>query len=181
MSKLINQITQLSSLQQRQLRSILEKGLPLVSKPYLVIAELISAQEQQIIEQIEAWQEQSLIKRFGLVVKHRQLGYTANAMVVWDIENDKVDAIAEQLSKREEISLCYRRPRKLPDWTYNLFCMIHGQDRTQVLTQIENIVTLLNLAAIDKDVLFSNKAYKQHGARYGLTSSDNKVPKQAKL
>jgi DNA-binding Lrp family transcriptional regulator len=181
MSKLINTTAQLSALQQRQLRSILEKGLPLVSKPYLVIADLIAVQEQQVIEQIENWQEQLLIKRFGLVVKHRQLGYTANAMVVWDIEDNKVDEIAEQLSKREEISLCYRRPRKLPDWPYNLFCMIHGQDRTQVLTQIENIVTQVNLRAIDKDILFSNKAYKQHGARYGLTSIDHKVSKQVNL
>ncbi|MFT5756417.1 MAG: DNA-binding Lrp family transcriptional regulator [Alteromonadaceae bacterium] len=163
--------TQLTLSQQRQLRSILEKGLPIVAKPYLLIAEKISAQEQQVIEQIDLWQKKSLIKRFGLVVKHRQLGYTANAMVVWDIENSQVDTIAKKLSKRTEISLCYRRPRRLPDWSYNLFCMIHGQDRGEVLTQIENLTTELNLHVFNKDILFSNKAYKQQGARYGLTAT----------
>jgi DNA-binding Lrp family transcriptional regulator len=172
-------LTPLTSLQQRHLRSILEKGLPAIAKPYLAIAEKISAQEHQVIEQISLWKNQSLIKRFGLVVKHRQLGYTANAMVVWDIDNSEVDTIADKLSKRAEISLCYRRPRRLPDWPYNLFCMIHGQDRTEVLTQIENLTAELNLDDIDKDVLFSNKAYKQHGARYGLT--DKKISKRVNL
>ena len=60
--------------------------------------------------------------------------------------------------------------------------MIHGQDRRQVLIQIENIVTELDLKHIDKDILFSNKAYKQHGARYGLTDNiDIKISKRANL
>ena len=157
----------LSSLQQAQLRRMLEKGLPLTRHPYLSLANEINAQEQQVIEQITHWQHDGLIKRFGLVVKHRQLGYVANAMVVWDIEDKLVDEIAGKMSKRDEISLCYRRPRRMPDWPYNLFCMIHGQNRQAVEQQISDITEQLKLAHIPKNVLFSQKAYKQHGARYG--------------
>lgn len=172
----------LTEFQQQQLRTILEKGLPLVSKPYLYIAKTIDAQEQEVIDQINSWKKQTLIKRFGLVVKHRQLGYIANAMVVWNITDAKVDAIAGELSKRDEISLCYRRPRRLPDWPYNLFCMIHGKNRSEVLQQIENIVNDLQLEHINKDVLFSYKAYKQQGARYGigLSTNNNTNKKQLK-
>jgi len=156
----------LSHIQQSALRKILEKGLPVVSKPYLVIAEQIKATEQDVIEQIAIWQNEGLIRRYGLVVKHRPLGYVANAMVVWNIKDEEVDEIAGSLSKRPEISLCYRRPRRLPDWPYNLFCMIHGKSRSEVIQQIHSITEQLGLSHIDKSILFSNKAYKQHGARY---------------
>ncbi len=157
---------QLTVQQQLMLREALEKGLPISPQPYLDIANSINAQEAQVLNQIDLWQNDGLIKRFGVVVKHRQLGYTANAMVVWDIPNEQVDQIARQLSNRKEVSLCYQRPRRLPDWTYNLFCMIHGKSRTVVEQQIADISEQLGLEHIKKDVLFSNKAFKQNGARY---------------
>ena len=87
-------------------------------------------------------------------------------MVVWNIKNDQIDNIAAKLAKREEVSLCYRRPRRLPDWPFNLFCMIHGTDKTIVHQQIEELTQELSLGHIEKDILFSFKAYKQKGASY---------------
>jgi len=161
----------LSEQQKQLLRGILECGLPIVAEPYLHIAKQISATEKQVLKQIEHWQTDGLVKRFGLVVKHRQLGYKANAMVVWNIEDSQVDSIAEMFSSCPEVSLCYRRPRRLPHWPYNLFCMIHGTDRDLVLAQIDAIVAKFSLEHIEKDVLFSFKAYKQQGARYGKRRS----------
>jgi DNA-binding Lrp family transcriptional regulator len=157
----------LSSIQQQKLREILECGLPHVTQPYLNIAKQILATETQVLTQIAAWQTDGLIKRFGLVVKHRQLGYKANAMVVWNIADEHVDRVAALFSSCPEVSLCYRRPRRLPHWPYNLFCMIHGTDRSIVLAQIEAMVAKYSLQDIEKDILFSFKAYKQQGARYG--------------
>jgi len=96
-------------------------------------------------------------------------------MVVWDIPSEFVDDIAGQLSTIDEVSLCYRRPRRAPDWHYNLFCMIHGTDRNVVLAQIAKITQQLltnnshiwqSADQLNQDILFSTKAYKQHGARY---------------
>jgi len=157
---------QLSEPQRNKLRYLLERGLAHTLSPYALLAEQINANESDIIEQIKRWKQQGLIKRFGMVVKHRQLGYIANAMVVWNIEDQHVDKIAGQLSKRSEVSLCYRRPRRLPNWPYNLFCMIHGKNRDAVKHQIKDITQQLNLQHITKDILFSTKAFKQHGARY---------------
>ncbi|WDE08241.1 Lrp/AsnC family transcriptional regulator [Thalassomonas viridans] len=152
--------------QQRQLRVYLEQGLPLSPHPYREIAARLATGEAQIMTQIKQWQEQSLIRRLGLVVKHRQLGYRANAMVVWDIKDTDMEHIAGQLAARPEVSLCYQRPRRLPHWHYNLFCMIHGKDRSAVLEQINLLTRELALEHVNKDVLFSYKAFKQQGARY---------------
>lgn len=167
----------LSNEQQRALRNIIEKGLPNIAAPYQKIAEEINVSEQQVITQIKNWQQSGLIKRFGLVIKHRQLGFNANAMVVWNIPDALIPQVAEQLASFNEVSLCYKRPRRLPDWPYNLFCMIHGTDKNIVLAQINKISEqILNLNPtlknIEKDILFSTKAYKQHGARYNNTKRD---------
>jgi len=159
-------IPALSEIQKTQLRKCIEAGLPKALNPYVLIAEELKCTELQVLFQIEAWQESGLIRRFGLVVKHRKLGYNANAMVVWNIDSEHVDAVAAELAKRPEVSLCYRRPRRLPDWPYNLFCMIHGTDKDFVLQQITDLTEQLSLSQIEKDILFSFKAYKQKGASY---------------
>ncbi len=129
----IDNTAQLSEIKKSQLRKLIETGLPKLLKPYEELAKNVDCSEHQVITQLLNWQQSGLVRRFGLVVKHRKLGYNANAMVVWNIDSDKVDAIAAKLAKREEVSLCYRRPRRLPDWPYNLFCMIHGTDKDLVL------------------------------------------------
>jgi DNA-binding Lrp family transcriptional regulator len=172
----------LNQVQQVVLRGIIEKGLAVTSKPFEEISVKLSATSVQVIKQITQWQQNGLIRRFGLVVKHRKLGFNANAMVVWNIPNESIDAIAEQLSTFDEVSLCYRRPRRLPDWNYNLFCMIHGTDREVVLAQIAKITQQLindnsqiwqSAEDLEQDVLFSTKAYKQHGARYSKAKKNS--------
>ena len=161
-----NNIINLNDAEKVALRGAIEKGLPAGLSPYQVVAKQLALTEQQVLMQIANWQEDGLIRRFGLVIKHRKLGYDANAMVVWNIPNDEMDSVALKLAKCAPVSLCYQRPRRLPDWPYNLFCMIHGTDRGLVLQQISQITEQLGLESIEKDVLFSFKAYKQHGARY---------------
>ena len=81
--------------------------------------------------------DDGMIKRFGIVVRHRELGYRANAMVVWDVPDERVGEAGRTLAALPFVTLCYRRPRRPPDWPYNLFCMIHGRDRATVAGQIE--------------------------------------------
>nr|MBL0711851.1 hypothetical protein [Colwellia sp.] len=155
---------------------LIESGLPKHLKPYEKIAQTINATQEQVQLQLATWQQSGLIRRFGLVVKHRKLGFNANAMVVWNINTENIDAVAAKLAKRSEVSLCYQRPRRLPDWPYSLFCMIHGTDKNVVLQQISDITEQLNLGHVEKDILFSFKAYKQKGASY-LKEKESITPK----
>jgi DNA-binding Lrp family transcriptional regulator len=114
--------------------------------------------------------DDGIIKRFGVIVRHHELGYTANAMVVWDIPDAVVDDAATRIIRLPFITLCYRRPRRPPSWPYNLFCMIHGKDRSTVLAQIEHLRSEASVADFAHAVLFSRKQFKQRGARYGASS-----------
>ncbi len=156
----------LSPNQQLSLRSAIENGLPLTPQPYKTLAEQLGVAESQVISTIEQWMDEGLVRRFGLVVRHRELGYRANAMVVWNIADEQVKQIGRLLADEAAVTLCYRRARQLPQWPYNLFCMIHGRSRDQVVQQLALIVEKHQLQDWPKELLFSTHAYKQCGARY---------------
>ncbi|HUT40264.1 MAG TPA: Lrp/AsnC family transcriptional regulator [Gammaproteobacteria bacterium] len=146
----------------------IQGGLPLVSRPYQAIAERIGCTESGVIEQLRNLLERGIIKRLGVVVRHHELGYRANAMVVWDVADDQVDRIGRQLGDQDCVTLCYQRPRRLPGWRYNLFCMVHGQDRDEVLACIERMTTALGLGETPHEILFSGRRFRQRGAHYRI-------------
>lgn len=147
----------------------IQDGLPLVKRPFAAIGREIGLDEQQVIDRIAELQADGDIKRFGVVVRHKELGYRANAMVVWDLPDEWVDRLGESIGRMPFVTLSYRRPRRLPDWPYNLFTMIHGRDRSAVLAQLEQIKERMGLTGVRCSVLFSGRRFKQCGARYGST------------
>lgn len=152
--------------QERALIAAIQKGLPLVSRPYADIAERIGMKEEEVIQRISDLQENGAIKRMGVVVRHHELGYRSNAMVVWDTPDSEVAELGRCFSQFEFITLCYQRPRRLPQWRYNLFCMIHGQDRDSVMKNLQQMIQSCGVAALPHDVLFSRRRFKQRGAIY---------------
>lgn len=151
----------------RQLLSAVQQGLPLVARPYAAVAEQLQVSEREVIERLGSLKQSGLIKRLGVVVKHRQLGYNANAMVVWNIPDNQVDELGARISQASYVNLCYQRPRR-EQWPYNLYCMIHGKTRETVLQQLHSLISSCQLAAYEHEVLFSRQCFKQCGARYSL-------------
>lgn len=151
----------------RRLLCGLEDGLALDPRPYAQLAERLGTREADVIDRLRDLLERGVVKRLGLIVRHRELGYTANAMVVWDVDDARVDEIGRAFTDHPFVTLCYRRARRRPHWPYNLFCMIHGRDRATVGAQIEQ----LRACARDwpMDVLFSLRRFKQRGARLSVT------------
>ena len=144
----------------------ISRGLPMVRRPYAALAEELKCSEQAVIDGVARLAARGDLKRFGVVVRHRQLGYRANAMVVWDIPDFRVDEVGRLMSSFEFITLCYQRPRRMPDWPYNLFCMIHGRDRDAVNEQVDLVAAQCGLAEVPRRILYSRRCFKQRGAAY---------------
>jgi DNA-binding Lrp family transcriptional regulator len=119
-----------------------------------------------VLGRIRSWLEEGAIKRFGVVVRHHELGYRANAMLVHDIPDDRVSELGRALADEPAVTLCYRRPRALPEWPYNLFCMIHGKARDEVEAIIADLRLRHGLESCAHETLFSLTRFKQNGARY---------------
>jgi DNA-binding Lrp family transcriptional regulator len=151
---------------QERIVSALQDGLPLSPAPFHDLGTRVGLSGQAIIEGIRELLDAGIIKRLGVVVRHRRLGFTANAMVVWDVPDARVDAAGEWLGAQPRITLCYRRPRRPPAWPYNLFCMIHGRSRQEVRAVIQGLREMPQLAEVPYAVLFSTRCFTQRGARY---------------
>lgn len=155
---------------ERSLMSVLQNGLPLISQPFAALG----WSEADAIATLSHWTKTGVIKRFGVVVHHHELGFTANAMVVWDVPDAAVSQVGRRIAESGRVSLCYRRPRQLPHWPYNLFCMIHGKDRAEVEQRIATLAQICGLDDYSHEILFSRRRFKQCGARY-VTDMNNQI------
>jgi len=148
-----------------QLLTEIQSGLPISPRPYHDIGLALGMSEAEVIERLAVLRQTGLIKRLGVIVKHRKLGYRANAMIVWNIPDAQVKMLGDRISRSSFVTLCYQRPRT-PEWPYNLYCMIHGKDRGTVLAQLEQLSDDCDLQAFDREILFSRRCFKQRGALY---------------
>ncbi|WP_290653216.1 AsnC family transcriptional regulator [Aquisalimonas sp.] len=150
----------------RQLIAALQRGLPLVPCPYAAVGETIGMTESEVLRRLRRLQANGVIRRLGVIVRHHELGYRANAMMVWAVPEQQVDAYGAAIADESGVTLCYRRKPAPPQWPYNLYCMIHGQDRHQVLARRDALVRRHALTAFPHRVLFSGRRFKQRGAWY---------------
>ena len=155
-----------TSSEERTLVAAVAAGLPLVAAPYEKIAAQLGTTQEQVISLLAKMLADGRIRRIGAIVRHRRLGYEANAMVVWDVPDEKVSALGRELARDPAVTLCYRRARSLPQWPYNLYCMVHGRRRSRVLYEVKRISGLY-AARFPRAVLFSNRCFAQRAARYG--------------
>ena len=144
----------------------IQEGLPLVARPYAEIGTIAGLSETDVLSRLERLLSQDVIKRFGIVVRHHELGFRANAMVVWNIPDERIDELGRCIGASGLVNLCYQRPRRLPDWPYNLFAMIHGKDRAAVLERLDLMRDQCGLMDFEYEVLFSKQRFKQTGAHY---------------
>lgn len=159
--------------QDRTLIGAMQSGLPLCQRPFDALAQSVGSTPQAVLQRIADWLADGTLKRFGVVLRHHELGYTANAMVVHDIPDALVSELGQRLGQHPGVTLCYRRPRVEGQWRYNLFCMVHGRERAQVEQQIAELRTRFALQDYAHAVLFSRERFKQQGARYAPCTVDS--------
>lgn len=162
----VEKAQRLATKSERQLLAAMEDGLPLEPQPFAAIAARLGWSETSVIDMLDGLQQQGIITRLGCVLNHRALGFTCNAMAVWDVADNGVDAAGQALARLPGITLCYRRNRQAPQWPYNLFAMIHGSDETDVRRQIAESAAMSGLADCASAVLFSRRCFTQRGARF---------------
>ncbi|MFZ5648879.1 MAG: Lrp/AsnC family transcriptional regulator [Bacillota bacterium] len=141
----------------------LQEGLPLVSRPFRVVAERLDITEDHLIDVIRDMLSRGLIRRFGAAVRHQDLGYTSNAMVVWNVEKDDVAKAGEIFSTFSEVSHCYER-ELAGDWRYRLFTMVHGKTSEECYEIARAMSEVSGLR--DYLVLFSTGELKKESMKY---------------
>lgn len=146
------------------LAALAEAGLPLQPLPFDAWALASGRSVAEVLATVQQWQHVGVLRRFGVVVRHREFGFAANAMVVFDVPDAELERCGDALTRERAPSLIYARQRA-PGWPYNLYCMLHGRDRATVTDALAGILLRTGLHALPHAVLFSRQRFKQQGAR----------------
>ena len=146
------------------LLAAIQDGIPLVERPYRQIGEAIGWSEDRVLARLAVLVEANVIRRFGVVIRHRAIGMKANAMAVWDVGDEDAGALGRRFAAEPGVTLCYRR-RRDEDWRYNLYCMVHGVRREETAEIVERLDGLAS--GVSRGHLFSRRCFKQSGARFG--------------
>jgi len=149
----------------RSLVAAAQSGLPLVPRPYEALGAALGVSAEAVCARLGGMLATGLIRRIGAVPNHYKLGFTANGMTVWDVADERVDELGVRVAALPGVSHCYRRPRRLPLWPYNLFAMLHGRSREQVVEQATRVESLLGDACRGHDILYSTAILKKTGLR----------------
>ena len=149
----------------RRLIVATQAGLPRVSRPYDALARELDVSADDVLARLRRMLDSGVIRRIGAVPNHYAIGYTANGMSVWDVDDSRIDEMGKQVGALEFVTHCYRRPRRLPDWPYNLFAMVHSQNRREVAARVAEIATLLGDASRAHEILYSTAILKKSGLR----------------
>lgn len=142
-----------------------QSGLPLVSRPYDIIAEQTGLSPDEVKQRMQSMLERGVIRRIAAVPNHYRLGFKANGMSVWDVADEMISELGQMIGTLEVVSHCYHRPRHLPDWPYNMFAMLHAETREEVMHWVAHISKLLGEHDRGHDVLFSTRILKKTGMR----------------
>jgi len=151
----------------RRLVLATQGGLPLVPRPYHQVAEQVGIPADEVMARLARMLAGGVIPRIGAVPNHYAIGYTANGMSVWDVPDECIDELGRQVGALAFVTHCYHRPRRLPDWPYNLFAMVHGGSRAEVMTKVAEIAAIIGSDCRAHDVLFSTRILKKTGLRIG--------------
>lgn len=143
-----------------------QAGLPLVMRPWAAVAAEVGASEAEVLGRVQAMLADGRIRRIGAVPNHYAIGVKANGMSVWDVDDATLADLGPRVGALAFVSHCYRRPRRLPDWPYNLFAMVHGRSKDEVEDGVAQIAALLGTHCRAHETLYSVRILKKTGLRF---------------
>ena len=142
---------------------IMQEDLPMMELPFAVWAEQAEATEEELFAWTRKMEHLGYLRRFAAILHHRNAGFKANAMVVWQVSEQDVDACGEQMALFREVSHCYRRP-VYPNWPYALFTMIHAETHSDCMEVVRRIEE--RIGQFPHKSLFSTHEYKKVRVKY---------------
>lgn len=148
---------------EKQVIALLQTDIPVTQRPFLKMAENIGITESEFLNILSSLNDRGIMRRFGATLKHQNSGFTANAMVAWNVNEQQIEKVGTIMAQFEEITHCYRR-NPTPDWKYNLYTMIHGVSEVECRFIVQKISNTVG----EKDfvMLFSRQEMKKTSMRY---------------
>ena len=142
---------------------LIQGDLPLDLKPFAILAAKIGISEDQFIGRINELKKRGVIRRFGATLRHQEAGFASNAMIAWLVPDHRIEEVGKILAGFREVTHCYQRKQQ-GDWDYNLYSMVHGNNREQCYRIAERMSQSVGID--DYILLFSEKEFRKTSMEY---------------
>jgi DNA-binding Lrp family transcriptional regulator len=146
----------------------LQKDMEIIDEPFLKAAKNLGISEDELFEKMKHYEDNGIMRRFAAILRHRQVGFTANGMIVWKVPEDKISEVGAKLGAFPQVSHCYERPT-YPDWPYNVFSMIHCKTQDEAHEMAKTIQDQINVP--EYQILFSSREFKKVRVEYFVEKS----------
>ena len=147
----------------KEIIKVLQEDFPLCEEPYKILAQRVGISEEEFLQRVKELVDEKKIRKMGAVLRHREVGFHANALCAWQVPSDKLDFIAQVMISHAAISHCYDRT-PLPNWNYNLYTMIHAKTRDECEKIISELATLTGIT--NYKILYTKKEWKKTSMKY---------------
>ena len=141
----------------------LQKDIPITKEPFSEVANKLNMDYDELFDIANQLKEAGIMRRFATILNHRKAGFSANAMSVWSVPEDRGEEIGKKIAEFSAVSHCYLRP-KYPNWPYNLFAMVHAKTKDECEDIIDDIAKETGLRDYDK--LYSTREFKKQRIKY---------------
>lgn len=146
----------------------LQKDLDIIDRPFLPSAIKLGLSEDELFEKLKYYEDIGVMRRFAAILRHREVGFTANGMIVWNVPGDRILEVGSKLGAFPQVSHCYQRPT-YPDWPYSVFSMIHCKSEEEAGKMTKTIQSQINID--DYKILFSTREFKKTRVEYFVESN----------
>jgi len=146
----------------------LQKDMEIIDEPFVKAANNLGITENELFDTMKHYEDIGVMRRFAAILRHRQIGFTANGMIVWKVPEDRISEVGEKLGAFPQVSHCYERPT-YSDWPYNVFSMIHCKTHDEAHEVAKTIQDQIKVP--DYDILFSCREFKKVRVEYFVEKS----------
>ncbi|MBA0909089.1 MAG: Lrp/AsnC family transcriptional regulator [Nitrosarchaeum sp.] len=146
----------------------LQKDMDIIDRPFLDASKKLGLTEHELFEKLKYYENIGVMRRFAAILRHREVGFTANGMIVWNVPDEKIEEVGLKLGAFPQVSHCYQRPT-YPDWPYSVFSMIHCKSEEEAGEMTKTIQSQINIP--DYKILFSTREFKKTRVEYFVESN----------
>ena len=147
----------------KEIVKALQEDFPLCREPYKILAAQVGMSEEEFLQRVKELVDEKKIRKMGAVLRHREVGFNANALCAWHVPPEKIDETAQVMISHAAVSHCYDRT-PAPNWNYNLYTMIHAKTRDEcekIIGELSNLTGVKNFR-----ILYTKKEWKKTGMKY---------------
>lgn len=143
--------------------ALMQQDLPLKPEPYKEMAQSLGISQEELLCRLQSYRASGKIRKLGAVLRHRKVGYSANALCAWIVAPERMAEVGAMLAAEPYITHCYERVSR-PGWPYTMYTMLHGHSRQECESYARDLAKRANLT--DFVLFYSTKEWKKTSMRY---------------